>query len=90
MNGPDPQKNHIRFVVACVTLLGVLCITAGAILTYKGYNAELLVGGGVGAITGLLGMLSTARPTPPPPDVTISGTPPKVEVTQPQPQKDTP
>lgn len=88
MNGA-PQKNHIRFIVLCVTLLGVISIVAGTILTFKGYNAELLIGGGVGTIPGLLGMLSTAKPTPPPPDVTVTNPPLKTEiknnVSQPEP-----
>lgn len=77
-----PLNNHTRFIVACVTVLGVLCILAGGVLTWRGYNAELLIGGGVAAISGLLGVISNRQPSTPP-DVTISGQPPKVEVTQP-------
>lgn len=80
-NGTLPI-NHTKFIVACVTILGILCILAGGTLTWRGYNAELLIGGGVAAISGLLGVISNRQPTPPP-DVTISGQPPKVEVTQP-------
>jgi len=70
---------HTRFIVSCVTILGVLCIAAGTVLIFKGYHADLLIGGAISAISGLLGMLTT-RPVPPP-DVTISGQPPKVELT---------
>lgn len=79
-----PQTNHTRFIVSCVTLLGVLCVASGATLTFKGYNAELLIGGAVSAISGLLGMLST-RQNQPAPDITMTAGPPsKVEVTQPK------
>lgn len=80
----DPQKSHIRFIVTCVTILGTFCIILGAYLTWRGFNAELLIGGGTSAIAGLLGVLSTQRGNPPAQDVTISGNPPKVEMTQPE------
>lgn len=67
----------------CVTTLGTLCLVAGTVLIFKGYNADLLIGGTVSAISGLLGMLATARRNNPPPDITVSGQPPKVEVSQP-------
>ncbi len=75
----------------CVTILGGICILSGGFLTLKGYNAELLVGGGVGSITGLLGMLSTRAPfQPPAQDVTVSSNPPTVELTQPKQEEPTP
>lgn len=76
------QQNHTKFVVSCITFLGILCLVGGCILVFKGYPGDLVIGGGLAAISGLIGMLSNRQNTTP--DVTISGQPPKVEVTQPQ------
>lgn len=84
MNGNNPS-NHTRFVVACITFLGILCVVGGTALVFKGYPGDLVIGGGLAAISGLIGMLSNRTNTPQQ-DVTISGNPPKVEMTQPQTQ----
>lgn len=66
--------------------LGIACVVGGTILTFKGYNAELLIGGATAAIAGLLGVLSN-RPATPPQDVTLSNDPPKVTLSTPQADK---
>lgn len=85
MNGTsDPNHNNQRLIVYSVLTLGLACVVGGTALTYKGYNAELLIGGGTAAIAGLLGVLSNRSATPPP-DVTLSAGPPaKVELSQPK------
>lgn len=87
MSTPDPQRNQIRFIVSMVTFLGALAMVSGTVLTFKGYNAELLVGGGVGAISGLLGMLSVSKPNQPQQDVSITGPPTEVKLTTPEPKQ---
>ncbi len=77
------QRNHVRWIVSCITLLSGIAFISGAILIYKGYNGDLLVGGGLAGISGLVGMLSVSKPFQTPPDVKVSGTPTSVEVTQP-------
>jgi hypothetical protein len=76
------QPSHTKFVVSCITILGILCLIGGTILIFKGYSGDLVIGGGLAAISGLIGMLSQ-RQQANQPDVTISGQPPKVELTQP-------
>lgn len=49
----------IRYVVTCVTIIGLVSIVGGIILAIKGYNeanTTILIGGG--AVTGLLGLIS--------------------------------
>jgi hypothetical protein len=86
----DPQKNHVRFIVACITILGICCISGGVVLIYKGYPGDLLIGGGLAAISGLAGFLGAGRPNTPQPDITVSGQPPKLEVTQPKKEEQQP
>ena len=61
----DPQKNYVRFIVICITLLGSLSIAAGSYLILKGYQSgELLIAnGGIAAISGLVGMLGVGKPS---------------------------
>lgn len=91
MNGTNPVKNHTPLVVICVTFLATIASTTGAFLLWKGFagGGELVVTLNT-AISGLIGFLggrATASPPLTPPDITISGQPPKVEVTQPQTEK---
>lgn len=86
-NGNDPQKNHVRFIVGAIVLLGVCCSVCGTILIWKGYHGDLLIGGVLAAISGLCGFLGAGKPTAPQPDITVSASPPKAEVTQPEPAK---
>jgi hypothetical protein len=83
-NGSDMQRNHTRFIVACITVMGIVCAAVGGILIYKGYHADLLISGVIAAISGMTGLLGQSKPNPPPPDITVSSPPPKVEVTQPE------
>jgi hypothetical protein len=78
----QPQSNQ-RLIIYSVLALGLACIVGGAALTYKGYEAQLLIGGGTSAIAGLLGVLSNRSATPPQ-DLTISGQPPVVSLTSSQ------
>lgn len=80
----DPQKNHVRFIVGAITLLGICCIAGGTLLIYRGYGGDLLIGGGLAAISGLAGFLGAGRPNVPQPDITVSGQPPELKVSQPQ------
>jgi hypothetical protein len=81
MNGsPEPQKNHVRTIVAAITLLGLACATGGTILIYKGYGGDLLIGGALSAISGLCGFLGAGRPNTPQPDISVSSQPPAVVV----------
>lgn len=82
MNGIDPQKNHIRWITGCITLLGLGASVGGTILIYKGYNGDLLIGGALASISGLCGFLGAGRPNAPQPDISVSGQPPVVSVTQ--------
>lgn len=84
MNGQDQQKNHVRFIVSCITILGVACVIGGVALIYKGYGGDLLIGGCLSAISGLCGFLGAGRPNQPPPDVNVSTDPPKVQIAQPK------
>lgn len=83
MESPDPQRNHVRFIVCCITVLGVACITAGTVLVFKGYHADILLGGAIGAISGLSGFLGAGRPNAPQQDIKVSGQPPEVELSSP-------
>lgn len=83
-NGTDPQRNHVRWIVTCVTLLGVTCAFCGATLIWKGYHGDLLIGGTLAAVSGLCGFLGAGKPTPTQPDITLSTEPPRASVTQPQ------
>lgn len=73
----NPNPNNTRFISICVTILGFLCLLIGGALTYKGYNAELLIGGGTSAIAGLLGVLSNRSSATPQPTDTTTAEPPK-------------
>ncbi len=79
---PETARNHVRFIVCCITLLGIVCSIGGTVLVFKGYSGELLFSGVIGAISGLCGYLGAGRPQTPQPDITVSGQPPKVEVSQ--------
>lgn len=84
-NGTDTsQKNHVRFIAACITLLGVACVVSGAMLIWRGYGGDLLIGGGLAAISGLCGFLGAGRPNAPGPDISVNGQPPKIVVKQPE------
>lgn len=85
-NGASPNADHRKLIIMWVGGLGALTLLCGTVLTFKGYSGDLLIGGGLAAISGLVGFLSSGKPTVPPPDVTVSGQPPKVEVTQPKPE----
>lgn len=86
-NGNDPQKNHVRFIVGAIVLLGLCCAICGTILIFKGYGGDLLIGGVLAAISGLCGFLGAGKPNQPQPDITVSANPLKAEVTQPEPPK---
>lgn len=77
-----PSADHRKLIIMWVGGLGTVAFLCGTVLTFKGYNGELLIGGGVSAISGLVGFLSAGKPSNPPPDITVSGEPPKVEVSQ--------
>jgi hypothetical protein len=81
-NGVDPQRNHVRWIVTCITVLGLACAAGGTTLIYKGYAGDLLIGGALAAISGLAGFLGAGRPPTPQPDITLSAQPPKLEVNQ--------
>lgn len=56
---PSEYYRLIRYVVTCVTIIGLVSIIGGIILAIKGYNeanTTILIGGG--AVTGLLGLIS--------------------------------
>lgn len=59
----------VRFIVGCITFLGTISIAGGVWLSWKGFHdGQVLIStGGVGAISGLLGMLNN-RQGPPPAD----------------------
>jgi hypothetical protein len=83
MNGTtEPQRNHTRFIVSCVTILGTVCASGGTILIFKGYGGDLLIGGALSAISGLCGYLGAGRPNTPSPDISVSSQPPAVVVGQ--------
>lgn len=84
------SKSHTAMIVLCVTWLGSLAALGGAWLLWKGFTggSELVLALN-SAISGLIGFLGgramTSNATQP--DITISSQPPRVEVTQPQPEK---
>jgi hypothetical protein len=80
----DPQRNHVRFIVSCITILGIGCAIGGVILIFKGYGGDLLIGGALSAISGLCGFLGAGRPNAPPQDVQVTSQPASVTVTQPE------
>jgi hypothetical protein len=80
----DPQRNHVRFIVSCITILGIGCAIGGVILIFKGYGGDLLIGGALSAISGLCGFLGAGRPNTPQPDISVSAQPAKVELSQPE------
>lgn len=86
-NGIDPQKNHVRWIVTCMTILGGICALSGASLIWKGYHGDLLIGGVLAAISALGGFLGAGKVNTPP-DVTVTGNPPEVKVAQPQPKEE--
>lgn len=79
-----PQRNHTRFVVGAILLLGLACIAGGCILIWKEKSGDILFTGAIAAISGLTGLLSQSKSTPPPQDITLSGNPPTVTVGQPK------
>lgn len=80
----DPQRNHVRWIVTCVTVLGMVCAVTGGALIWKGFHGDLLIGGAITAISGLTGYLGAGKPNTPQQDITLSGNPPTLEVTQPK------
>lgn len=69
MNPP----NHIRFIVGCITVLGLAAGVGGYLLLSKGYQGgEIFATMAGGAITGLLGMLSMRGQTSQSPNVIAS------------------
>lgn len=81
-NGTEPQRNYVRFIVSAILILGICCIGCGTILIFKGFGGDLLIGGGLSAISSLAGFLGAGRPHSPAPDINVSTTPPTVAVTQ--------
>lgn len=81
-------KSHTRLVVLAVTFLASQAAIMGGFLLWKGFagGGELVVTLNT-AISGLIGFLGGRAAAAPPavPDITISGQPPHVAVTQPQP-----
>ncbi len=62
-----PQPSQLRFALTALTLIAVLCISAGTFLLWKGYQSGELFVGIAGSIAGAIaGMLSMNRGTPPP------------------------
>lgn len=84
----NQQRNHTRFIVGAIVVLGMCCAVCGTVLVFKGYHGDLLMGGVVSAISGLCGFLGAGKPNAPQPDITVSSNPQKVEVTQPEPKKE--
>lgn len=79
MNGTtEPQKNHVRWIVTAITILGFSCTAGGTILIYKGYGGDLLIGGALSAISGLCGFLGAGRPGTSQPGISASSQPPTV------------
>ena len=90
-NGSQVATGHTRLIVSVVGILsgGSLCL--GTWLIFKGYQTgELLIATGGQGVAGLLGFLGGKAMMQQQPDITVSGTPPKLEVTQPQPAEKTP
>ncbi len=53
------QNNHVRFTVACISLLTIVCAVCATYLLSKGYQGgELLAGTASTGVAGLIGMLS--------------------------------
>ena len=83
MNGngtADPQRNHVRFIVGAIVILGITCSVCGTVLIFKGYHGDLLIGGVLAAISGLCGFLGAGKPNAPQPDISVSTDPPKAEI----------
>jgi hypothetical protein len=52
------NANITKFIVACITFLGVVSALVGGALVWKGYEGGTLIAGGAGsAISGLIGFL---------------------------------
>lgn len=81
-NSTEAQRNHVRFICCCITLLGVTCAVCGTLLIWKGYHGDLLIGGTLAAVSGLCGFLGAGKPTLTQPDITLSTEPPRASVTQ--------
>lgn len=84
----NPQtKSHTGLIVICVTWLGSLAALGGAWLLWKGFTggSELVLALN-SAISGLIGFLGGRAMTTPTPDISVTSTPPKVELSQPQPE----
>jgi hypothetical protein len=58
MNGDNPPKNHTRFIVGGIVVLGILSAGSGTFLMFKGFQSgELMVQITGQAVAGLLGFL---------------------------------
>lgn len=62
----QPQApNHLRFALAVLGIIAILCVGAGAYLLVKGYQSGELFVGIVGSIAGAIaGMLSMRTQAP--------------------------
>lgn len=64
----NQPRSHTLFVVLCISGLGALSIVAGAYLIMHNHESGgtlLISTGGTGTITGLIGLLSMSKQTPP-------------------------
>lgn len=67
-----------KFIVLCITILGLVSFVIGGLLVWKGFQGgELIAGGGSSAVTGLIGFLGGKMMTP----AGTSGDPVKTQVT---------
>lgn len=76
------QRNHTKFICACILILGLACIAGGCVLIWKEKSGDILFTGAIAAISGLTGLLSQSK-SQLPQDITMTAGPPsKVEVSQ--------
>ena len=62
------QRNHTLWVVFCISALGLASILCGTYLIMHNHESGgtlLISTGGTGTITGLIGLLSMSKATPP-------------------------
>jgi hypothetical protein len=85
-NGAQPSADHRKLIIIWVGALGAVAFLCGTVLIFKGYHGDLLIGGGLASISGLVGFLSAGKPTQPQPDISVSTDPPKAEINQPKPE----
>lgn len=94
MNGNPIVVGHTRLIVSVIGVLSAGALALGAWLIVRGYQTgELLIQTGGSGVTGLLGFLggkAMGMAMQPPPDITVTGNPPRVEVAQPTEKKETP